>query len=95
MTNMSTFTGNMICDIKRDTHQGGFQGQIVDSLKAVPPSMPSLLLWNDDGLKLFDALTQTTTYYPPRKEVEILNRYAGQIVASIPPESLLIELGCG
>lgn len=68
---------------------------IVQGLLSIPLKLPSLLLWDDDGLDLFDALTQTPTYYLHDKEVEILAQYANDMAARIPSGSVLIELGCG
>ncbi|CAG9984606.1 unnamed protein product [Clonostachys byssicola] len=68
---------------------------IVQGLLSTPLKLPSLLLWDDDGLRLFDALTQTPTYYLHDKEVEILAQYANDMAARIPSGSVLIELGCG
>lgn len=68
---------------------------IVQGLSSTPLKLPSLLLWNDEGLGLFDALTQTPEYYLHEKEVEILAQYANEMAAKIPPGSVLIELGCG
>ena len=68
---------------------------IVQGLSSIPLKLPSLLLWDDDGLDLFDALTQTPTYYLHDKEVEILTQYANDMAARIPSGSVLIELGCG
>jgi uncharacterized SAM-dependent methyltransferase len=88
---------SLIYDIKGDcdAEQVDLKKQIVQGLKIVPPSMPSLLLWNDVGLKLFEILTQEPKYMPFRSEIDILHRHADQMAESMPSGSLLIELGCG
>lgn len=68
---------------------------IVQGLSSTPLKLPSLLLWDDEGLDLFDALTQTPAYYLHDKEVEILAQHANDMAERIPPGSVLIELGCG
>ncbi|KAF7167699.1 hypothetical protein CNMCM6106_003127 [Aspergillus hiratsukae] len=69
--------------------------QILSDLSSTPLKLPSLLLWDDDGLDLFDALTQTPSYYLHDKEMEILGQYAHEMADRIPSGSVLIELGCG
>ncbi|KAF7173368.1 hypothetical protein CNMCM5623_005609 [Aspergillus felis] len=69
--------------------------QILLDLSATPLKLPSLLLWDDDGLDLFDVLTQSPSYYLHDKEMEILGRYAHEMADRIPSGSVLIELGCG
>lgn len=79
----------------RDTNCIGLFEQILLGLSCTPPHLPSLLLWNDEGLDLFDALTQSPSYYLHDKEMEILRRHASEMAKRIPSGSALIELGCG
>lgn len=69
--------------------------QIFDGLLSNPLQMPSLLLWNDEGQRLFDKLSETPSYYLTTKELEILAHDADAIVGSMPDHSVIIELGCG
>ncbi|KAI1387345.1 histidine-specific methyltransferase [Hypoxylon trugodes] len=57
--------------------------------------MPSLLLWDDQGLRNFDTWTKSPSYYPKRCEWEILTNYRHDIARQFPATSVLIELGCG
>ncbi|PHH89467.1 hypothetical protein CDD83_6011 [Cordyceps sp. RAO-2017] len=57
--------------------------------------MPSLLLWDDQGLLNFDIWTKASTYYPRRCEWEILAKHRHEIVSQFPSKSVVIELGCG
>ncbi|KAK3179272.1 hypothetical protein K4F52_009243 [Lecanicillium sp. MT-2017a] len=82
-------------DIQQRSDSTSLSELIVQGLSSTPLKLPSLLLWDDKGLGLFDALTQTPTYYLHDKEVEILAQYANDMAARIPPGSVLIELGCG
>ncbi len=68
---------------------------IISGLQETPKSMPSLLLWDDQGLRNFDAWTKAPAYYPKRCEWEILNNYRHDIACQFPARSVLIELGCG
>ncbi|KAL4898053.1 histidine-specific methyltransferase [Aspergillus ambiguus] len=71
------------------------RAEIEAGLSAVPPSLPSLLLWDEEGLRRFDKFAHGDAYYLREKEVEILQENIAQITASIPSGSVLVELGCG
>ncbi|KAI3317691.1 histidine-specific methyltransferase [Xylariaceae sp. AK1471] len=68
---------------------------IIAGLQDTPKTMPSLLLWDDQGLQNFDAWTQAPAYYPKRCEWDILTNYRQDIASQFPARSVLIELGCG
>lgn len=57
--------------------------------------MPSLVLWDEKGLQKFEDVTHTPQYYLTNEEIEILQKYGGEIAATIEPGSVLIELGSG
>ncbi|KAJ2831926.1 hypothetical protein GGI24_001417 [Coemansia furcata] len=58
-------------------------------------SLPPLLLYDDAGLELFDRITYLPEYYLTGCEIEILGTHIQDIVAQIPDNSDVIELGCG
>ena len=84
-----------ISNIRNGSADTDLRRQILDGMAREPLSLPSLLLWNDVGLKLFKELTHDPSYYPTHKEVQVLNENADNIVKRIPSGSVLIELGCG
>lgn len=84
-----------IFDIRQDYDSLDLREEIRNGLGARPPSLPSLLLWDDQGQKLFDRFSQTPTYYPFHSEIEVLNRNGADIGASVPAGGALLELGCG
>ena len=59
------------------------------------PAFPSLLLWNEDGLKHFEAITYTPEYYLTRSEIGLLKQHCSDIARLIRPRSILLELGSG
>lgn len=90
----------LIQDIKQnqqlDHSKSSIRDQILDGLKdPLSPSIPSILLWDDTGLKLFETLALTPQYAPFHSELSILNQHVDEMIAIIPSGSLLIELGCG
>ncbi|PLB45931.1 hypothetical protein P170DRAFT_256470 [Aspergillus steynii IBT 23096] len=91
---MSSPAARML-DIRRAPWEGDLRAEIVEGLQAEPARLPPLLLWDDEGLRLFGALAQSTPYYPGRKEREILKHQSASIVSQIPSGTVLIEFGCG
>ncbi|MGI8758875.1 MAG: L-histidine N(alpha)-methyltransferase [Acidimicrobiales bacterium] len=63
-------------------------------LTADPKWLPPKWFYDERGSTLFDAITGLPEYYPTRREVEILERRAGE-VASACPAGTLVELGSG
>lgn len=57
--------------------------------------MPTMLLYNEAGLKLFEDITYLEEYYLTNAEIEVLNHHADRIADRIGTGSQLIELGSG
>lgn len=59
--------------------------------------LPTLLLYDEDGLKLFEKITYLEEYYPTGQEIEVLEAYADRIAdrIALEPNSMLVELGSG
>ncbi|PHH92577.1 hypothetical protein CDD83_6739 [Cordyceps sp. RAO-2017] len=68
---------------------------LVAGLQSTPKTMPSLLLWDSQGLRNFDAWTNAPDYYPKRCEWEILKSHGQDIASQFPASSVIVELGCG
>ncbi|KAJ2520215.1 hypothetical protein H4217_002191 [Coemansia sp. RSA 1939] len=58
-------------------------------------TLPTVLLYDDRGLELFDRITYVPEYYLTASEIDILETRIQEIVAEIPDDSDVIELGCG
>ncbi|KAI1137624.1 histidine-specific methyltransferase [Hypoxylon sp. FL0543] len=58
-------------------------------------SLPSLLLWNEQGLRHFEQVTYTPEYYLTNTEISLLEQHSIQIAHSIEPGTILLELGSG
>lgn len=80
---------------------GGFDlpKMILSSLKpeveGAPKTIPTMVLYDDYGLQLFDQITYLQEYYLTQEEIEILERDADKIVDHIPDNSVVVELGAG
>ena len=57
--------------------------------------MPTLLLYDQKGLKLFEDITYLEEYYLTNAEIDVLSCYADRIADRITDGSDLIELGSG
>lgn len=68
---------------------------IVRGLCSQPRNLPSLLLWDTVGLKLFDRLAGSCGYYPARKETSLLCKNVEDICERIRGEGVILELGSG
>lgn len=84
-----------------DIRDGGEPLQLADAIRsglhapAGSRSLPSLLLWNEQGLKHFEAVTYTPEYYLTNAEISVLEAYSGEIAKQIKDGSILLELGSG
>ncbi|KAK7913863.1 hypothetical protein PG985_011566 [Apiospora marii] len=58
-------------------------------------TLPSLLLWNEKGLKLFEELTYVPEYYLTNSEIALLKAHNRELAAQIEPGTILLELGSG
>ncbi|KAG6013106.1 hypothetical protein E4U54_007077 [Claviceps lovelessii] len=58
-------------------------------------SLPTLLLYDEKGLQIFEQVTYLDEYYLTNYEIELLKKHSGEIVAKVPDGSMLIELGSG
>jgi L-histidine N-alpha-methyltransferase len=64
-------------------------------LTAMPKRLPCRFFYDEAGSRLFEEICALPEYYVTRAEYEILSRYAGEIVAGMPPAVTLVELGSG
>jgi dimethylhistidine N-methyltransferase len=72
-----------------------FLSEVVDGLSSRPRSLPCKYFYDATGSALFQKICELPEYYPTRAELEILDRYSGEISALIGPGVELIGLGTG
>ncbi|MEO0971831.1 MAG: L-histidine N(alpha)-methyltransferase [Pseudomonadota bacterium] len=73
-------------DLRDAIHQG---------MRRLQKRLPTLLLYDERGSQLFDAITEVPEYYPTRTELSIMDASMEQIAKAIGPQASLIELGSG
>lgn len=74
------------------------QGIVEDTRRGLldePKWLSSLYFYDEQGSRLFDAITTTREYYPTRTEHAILERHAGDILDAVQTPLVLAELGSG
>lgn len=84
-----------IIEIKSDADEVVLGKETRDSLKAKPASFHPLLLWDEQGLKYFEAVTYAPEYYLTNCEIELLEKHSDEIAQALAPDSVLVELGSG
>jgi uncharacterized SAM-dependent methyltransferase len=68
---------------------------IKSGLTATPKQLPSLLLWDADGHKLFERITKSTSYYGTRADQDIMVEHMDRLCDMIGEDGILLELGSG
>ncbi|MBT9332144.1 L-histidine N(alpha)-methyltransferase [Acidipila sp. 4G-K13] len=65
-------------------------------LTSFPKSLSPWLFYDEEGSRLFEAITELPEYYPTRTERGIFARYADEMIAACGMQDLtLVELGAG
>ena len=87
-----------ILDIRRDDIQFSILDDINKKLRPSPGTekhLPTMLLYDETGLKLFEEITYLEEYYLTNAEIEILEGHAEAIANRIQQGSQIVELGSG
>ncbi|KAF2423652.1 hypothetical protein EJ08DRAFT_595743 [Tothia fuscella] len=87
-----------IIDIRCETNEHSILDDIKKGLRpedGKEKSLPTLLLYDEAGLKLFEDITYLDEYYLTGAEIEVLGKYANSIAERIQPDSIVVELGSG
>ena len=87
-----------IIDIRRSFKDTSLVDDISRSLhkaEATEKELPTLLLYDEAGLKLFEDITYLDEYYLTNEELALLHEHANSIAKNIPDGAILCELGSG
>lgn len=57
--------------------------------------LPSALLSDDNGSSLWRELNRMPDYYQTRDEIALLEVHGAEIADLIPPNAILVDIGCG
>lgn len=98
LRNMVSRPRTKIIDIRVDTAQSDIVADIKKGLRPEDggeKQLPTLLLYDEQGLRLFEKITYLDQYYLTNAEIGILEANADQMARRIQPGSALVELGSG
>ncbi len=87
-----------VIDIRRGKIEHSLRAEIFEKLQPAPgeeKQMPTTLLYDETGLKLFEKITYLDEYYLTNNELEVLSTYADEIAQRIHPGTMMLELGSG
>lgn len=72
-----------------------FASSVIEGLSKTQKSLPCRYFYDARGSALFEDITRLPEYYPTRTEAQILRDHAGDMVATIGKDELLVEFGSG
>lgn len=85
-----------------DIQQEGISSSLLDDLRGKlraeqgkEKTFPTILLYDERGLKLFEDITFLEEYYLTNAEIETLQTYSDSIAEAVPSGVQIIELGSG
>ncbi|KAK2839253.1 hypothetical protein FQN49_006323 [Arthroderma sp. PD_2] len=84
-----------IVDIRGINLESSLAQDIYQGLQAEKKKLPTLLLYDTKGLRLFEDITYLDEYYLTNAEIEVLETNAAKIAALVPENCQLVELGSG
>ncbi len=77
------------------THSASFADDVRSGLTAERKRLPPKYFYDELGSAIFEAICALPEYYLTRSEADILERYAGEMVAALGGEIELVEFGSG
>jgi dimethylhistidine N-methyltransferase len=72
-----------------------FALSVVEGLSRPRKALSCRFFYDARGSDLFEQITRLPEYYPTRAETQILSAYAGEMMAEIARDSVLVEFGSG
>ena len=72
-----------------------FVRDVDEGLRQSPKKIPCIYFYDYKGSLLFEKICQLSEYYLTRAETEVLKTNAEEIIACLPSDVVLIELGSG
>jgi len=72
-----------------------FGEEVHEGLRASPKWLSPKWLYDQEGSRLFDLITELEEYYPTRVETQIMLDHVGEMAREIGPNAMLIEFGSG
>ncbi|KAK5991381.1 Ergothioneine biosynthesis protein 1 [Cladobotryum mycophilum] len=86
-----------IVDIRSDRAEINLKDEVAAMMNPDegPRMLPTLLLYDEKGLQLFEDITYLDEYYLTNYEIELLKSSSAEMAEKIPDGSMVVELGSG
>jgi uncharacterized SAM-dependent methyltransferase len=98
-SNQPSIVKSILIDIRQEVNGESLVEGIRQGLShgngAGVKTLPTLLLYVEAGLKLFEEITYLDEYYLTNAELQVLESYADRVAERIESGSLVVELGSG
>ena len=78
-----------------DGQRAALRADALAGLTAPRKTLPCKWLYDAEGARLFEAITEQPEYYPTRTEIGILREQAPAIAAAVGPAATAVEFGPG
>lgn len=72
-----------------------FAVDVIEGLSAERKHLPSKYFYDEEGSRLFSRICELDEYYITRTEIALLDRVHADLLALIPPRTVVIEPGAG
>ncbi len=92
---MAVERGLRIVEEDADGIDTAFREQVLAGLAQRHKAIPARWFYDEEGSRLFEAITELPEYYPTRCETEILSTRGAEFAAGIGPGRAVIEFGSG
>lgn len=77
------------------THEDTLRYDLVRGLTAPQKYIPSKYLYDDEGSRLFDRITELDEYYPTRTESQVFDAHLSEMTHAVGPNAAVYEPGGG
>lgn len=81
--------------LERPVATSDFRADVIAGLSSTPRSIPPKYFYDAEGARLFESICELPEYYVTRAELDLLNRYAGEISRAAGAGASMIEPGSG
>lgn len=92
---MKPDAGIALVDRDADGVDRAFRADVLKGLRQRQKAVPARWFYDDEGSRLFEAITGLEEYYPTRAETEILKARAREFAELIGPGRAVVEFGSG
>ncbi|NJC05115.1 dimethylhistidine N-methyltransferase [Sphingomonas kaistensis] len=72
-----------------------FAQAVLEGLAQDPPAIPARWFYDEEGSRIFEAITDLPEYYPTRTEIGILRAAMPEIAAAVGRDRAVVDYGAG